>query len=145
MKTLLLAFHATCSAFCVTVAAEDIPKFYGIGEPGFAMAFRKEREADLRASFRPGTEQFDIGIGEIRKGVRHVRPFSFDELKHYWQMQAAGRFVLVTLDKNTLSDEDRTKLIKRLSDYLFKCGVRRVRIHQGYGSGVGVLFDRERK
>lgn len=125
--------------------AEDLPRFYEIRDPGAAKAFALEQAADLRASFSPSNERFDIGVGVVAKDVYSPQGFTFAELEHFWRTQAAGRFVCVTLDKNDLSKERRDKLVSRLAGYLFKCGVRRVRIHESDGSGVGVLFDQERK
>ncbi len=145
MKAPLFAVHALCVGSCAVAFAEDFPRFYEVRDPGAAKAFALEQAADLRASFSPFNERFDIGVGMIAKDVYSPQGFTFAELEHFWRTQAAGRFVCVTLDKNDLGEEQRNKLIRRLAEYLFKCGVRRVRIHQGDGLGVGVLFDEDRK
>ena len=145
MNARSLALHAFCLAACAVVSAEDLPRFYEAGDLGAAQAFALEKSADLRANFAPLNERFDIGVGEVVRDVYSPRTFSFAELEHFWQSQAAGRFVCLTLDKNNLGKEQRDKLVSRLSSYLFKCGVRRVRIHEGASIGVTVLFDQERK
>jgi len=145
MKACSFAVHVLCLAACAVAYAEDLPRFYELREPGAVQAFALEQSADLRASFAPLKERFDIGVGVVAKDVYSPQGFTFAELEHFWQTQATGRFVCLTLDKNDLGKEQRDKLVSRLAEYLFKCGVRRVRIHQAEGSGVGVLFDQERK
>ncbi len=124
---------------------EVFPRPRDLSDPGAERAFSLDKAADLRASFRPSNERFDIGVGGVAKDVYSPQGFTFAELEHFWRTQAADRFVCVTLDKNNLGEEQRNKLVGRLADYLFKCGVRRVRIRQSEGLGVCVLFDQERK
>jgi hypothetical protein len=122
------------------LADEALPKFYGMSDPGLTAAFETAAKADLRATWHTSGEM-DIGVGEVRGGTYHGRSFTRTELLHYWATQARGKFVLIILDKNTLTDAERQALVESLSKELFDSGVARVRIHQGLGTGVGVLFD----
>lgn len=139
----ILSLLTVIATLPVLRAADTLPKFYGMTDPDLSEAFRIEQQADLRGSFTT-RGKFDIGIGEVRGNVRHVVTFTAEELAHFWKTQAAGKFVCLTLEKNTLTDEERRVLIERVAEQLFACGVRRVRLHQGYAAGVEVLYDEER-
>jgi len=135
-----LAVAILLASALAALTDEVLPKFYSIGDPGLTAAFETAAKADLRVTWHTNGE-IDIGVGEVRSGIYHGRSFTSPELLHYWSTQAPGKFVCITLDKNTLTDAARQALVAGLSKELFDCGVGRVRIHQGLGSGVGVLYD----
>jgi hypothetical protein len=123
-----------------SLADDVLPQFYGTSDPGCTAAFQTAAKADFRVAWHINDE-IDIGVGEVRGGIYHGRSFTRAELLHYWSTQARGKFVLITLDKNTLTDVEQQALVDSLSKELFDSGIARVRIHQALGTGVGVLFD----
>lgn len=116
------------------------PRFYGLGDPGATEAMMTANQADFQVDY-DHDDRLDLKIGEVSGGSRKPVTFSFDELVHFWKTQAKGKFVCVTLCKNTWSDAEVKEKVTHLTEYLFSCGVARVRVHQGLGTGVGVLAD----
>jgi len=120
--------------------ADELPQYYGINHPGCAEAFRIAESADFRSDL--DTEgNFDIGIGITKNNTRYPTLFTHRQLKRFWETQAKNKFVCLTLNKNVLSNDEKNKYIRKITTDLFACGIARVRIHQGYGGGIGVLFD----
>lgn len=130
-------------ALACDVAAADnqgFPKFYGIGDPGAAAAFAEEAKADFSILY-DYDGKLSIGIGVVRDGIHRPIKFTFDELRSFWQEQRHRSFIVVTLSKANRTEADARELIARLTEYFFDCGFQRVRIHQAFGSGVGVYSD----
>ncbi len=118
----------------------DHPKFYPVGDPGFTAAFNEAAKADFDISYGHDGK-FDLGMGHLRDGICDPLTFTFDELRYFWEQQRHKNFIVVTLAKANLNDEQWRKLAQRITDHLFQCGFQRVRIHQAFGGGVGVLSD----
>lgn len=126
------------------ISAEEL-RFYGIGEPGSWQAFNIEESADIKGSLGTGGT-IDINIGEVKDGCRYPIRFTRKELTSFWKSQAKGKFVYLDLPKSTMNDEEKNKFVRDIADWLFSCGVRRVRIDQTYNLyGPEVIFDEERK
>jgi hypothetical protein len=135
-----LAWLAFTLSLAFTARGEEIPKFYSVEEPGCSRAFEIAASADFQASLS-NDGKFDLYIGVVKDGVRHSITFTRDEMREFWSAQAKGKFICVTLAKSKRSEVEDKQLVTDLSAYLFECGLKRVRIHQGLGGGVGVLFD----
>lgn len=101
----------------------------------------EEEKADFQIRYSIDRERLDIGIGEIHEkdkypptGVIHSITFTFEELEGFWKEQRHKQFIVVVLDKWAGSDEDRDEAAKRLTEYFFEAGFRRVLIRQGVGN-----------
>lgn len=116
------------------------PKFYSALDPGCTAAFNEAAKADFDIDYGHDGK-FDLGIGPLRDGIHYPITFTFEDLRYFWEKQRHKDFVVVTLAKADLDDTQWRKLAERITDYLFQSGIRRVRIHQAFGNGVGVLSD----
>lgn len=146
MKAALFAACALFLGSCTVATPEVFPRLREYHDSGAHRVLSREKVADLQASFSPSDERFDIGAAAVAKdGCCSSQRFTFAELECFWRKKAAGRSVCLRLDKNNLSERQLDKLVSRLAEYLFTCGVQRVRIQQNQGLGVAVLFDQTRK
>ena len=123
--------------------ADDLPRYFEMFTPECDEAFRIAASAVVQGSIDT-RGNFDINIGEVKAGVRYPVTFTHAQLTYFWETQAAGKFVCLILEKNDLDNDVKTKYVRGIAEGLFACGVSRVRIHQGYCSGVGLLFDETR-
>ncbi|WP_395747351.1 hypothetical protein [Prosthecobacter sp.] len=134
----LFSVLAAAASFCFLEPAWGKEK--AGGDAADADAFEQERLADFRAIY-DHDGKLDIMIGRVENGVRHPVTFSLDELESFWKEQGKGKFVCITLAKADLGEKEQKKLVTKLADYFFKCGLKRVRIHQAQGFGTAVLYD----
>src|SRR4051794_9783034 len=74
--------------------------------------------------------KLDLGIGVVRDGISHPIWFTLEELAWFWKHQRHQQFIVVVLEKWNSTDQERTALAKRLTDYFFTAGFRRVLIRQ---------------
>jgi hypothetical protein len=116
------------------------PKSHESPAPGFNAAFNEAAKVDFDIHYGHDGK-FDLGMGSLRDGIRHPLTFTFDELRFFWEQQRHKDFIVVTLAKADLKDEQWRKLAQRITEYFFQCGFQHVRIHQAQGLGVGVLSD----
>ena len=131
------------TGFAIRVCAadsRDYPKFYSALTPEAAAAFAEEDKADF-SIFYDYDGKLSIGIGPVRDGIQYPITFTFDELRSFWERQRHKSFIVVTLSKANRTEAESKKLVARITNYFYDRGFQRVRIHQGYGSGVGVLSD----
>lgn len=125
-----------------SLAAEEekLPAYHDLGTSGFSYACEQEQKADFRVSYGHD-DKLDIQIGVVKNNTRTPITFTLTELEPFWKEHGRDKFVCITLGKSDLEVDAQRKLTERLAAYFFKCGFRRVRIHQAFGAGVGVLYD----
>jgi len=117
----------------------DYPKFFSSSSPECSAADAEEAKADF-SIFCESDGKLNIGIGPVGDGAHYPITFTFDELRLFWKKQRHKSFIVVTLAKG-YGGADGRKLVARITEYFFECGLNRVRIHQASGRGVGLWSD----
>jgi hypothetical protein len=110
-------------------------------EKAFNKAFAEEAKADFSVEY-DNRDKFRIGIGVVKGDVLNSIRFTYEELRHFWELQRHKDFIVVTVDPSMRTDAEDKALVNRLTNYFFRVGFRRVRIHQAQSDGVGVLSDK---
>lgn len=127
-----------CLSVAVVVLALCAPAM-GADDAAALREIREQWAEEAKADFEVAYSnegKLHIGIGAVRDGVQHVISFSFEELAPFWERQRHKDFILIVLAKGNRTEDERKALAKRLNDYFFKAGFRRVRVRQGLG-GMG--------
>ena len=115
-------------------------RHHGTADSGGVVATTDAAKPDFTAYYHwNGT--LDIGLGPTRENVDPPTGFTLEELKPFWKRQTRKDYIVVTLWKDNRTEGQSRALIERLNDYFFEAGFRRVRIHQEYGTGIGVVSD----
>jgi len=137
---LILILLMGCANSVSAADRADYPKFYSGHSPEASAAFAEEAKADF-SIFYDHDDKLNIGIGPVRDDFQYPITFTFDELRSFWERQRHKSFILVTLSKANRTEAESNKVIVRINDYFFACGFQRVRIHEAYAFGIGVLSD----
>lgn len=129
------------AAFCIasgiflssTCAAAEVPK----PDPGW----EEEKKADFNVTF-DHDDKLDIGIGTVQGATIKPIRFTLPELAWFWKKQKHKEMIVVVLAKWDPTDDERKELAKRLTEYFFRAGFRRVLIRQASGGfGYHLVSD----
>ena len=98
--------------------------------------------ADIRITYKPAANRFDIGIGKYEDGISHPMFFSIEELESFFREQKHKNLIIIVFSKNTIPNPEIRSRVGTLTEFFFSAGYSRVIIEQAYGNGRGIMSDK---
>ena len=111
-------------------------------DPNKAKALWEDiKSSDMLIRYSPSGKTFDIGVGELKNGLRSPILFSINELEYFFNEQNNKNFIVILIEVSPKTQKTIQKSVVELKDYFNRVGYKRILVLGAHATGMIIYCD----